>query len=150
MKIELYPDGPGGGSEEKRLTDVPPDWRTMSRLLRASASVEAATGVALIVVPSLVARMLLGAELSGVGIIVARLAGISLFSLGLACWPTTESTRAASSALLAYNLLVGLYLLYLGIRGEWVGVLLWPAALLHAAIALLLARLARGASYRTR
>src|SRR5271166_5696557 len=32
-------------------------------------------------------RMLLGAELSGEGIAVARVAGFGLFSLAVACWP---------------------------------------------------------------
>jgi hypothetical protein len=36
--------------------------------------------------------------------------------------------------------LVTCYLLYPGIRGEWVGPLLWPAVALHAVLTLLLAR----------
>jgi hypothetical protein len=39
-----------------------------------------------------------------------------------------------------YSLFVTLYLLYLGIRGDWVGPLLWPAVALHAVLTLLLAR----------
>jgi uncharacterized membrane protein len=39
-----------------------------------------------------------------------------------------------------YGLLVTLYLFYLGIQGEWVGPLLWPAVALHAVLTLLLAR----------
>ena len=42
--------------------------------------------------------------------------------------------------MLTYSALVTLYLLYLGIRGEWVGPLLWPAVVLHAVLTLLLAR----------
>jgi hypothetical protein len=42
--------------------------------------------------------------------------------------------------MLTYNVLATLYLLYLGIRGEWVGILLWPAVVLHAVLILLLAR----------
>jgi hypothetical protein len=58
----------------------------MNKPLAFAALAEAATGVALIVVPALVARLLLGAELSGVAVVVGRVAGISLLSLGLACW----------------------------------------------------------------
>ena len=47
---------------------------------------------------------------------------------------------AALSGMATYGLLVTLYLLYLGIRGEWVGPLLWPAVALHAVLTLLLAR----------
>ena len=40
--------------------------------------------------------------------------------------------------MLTYNLLATLYLLYLAIRGNWVGLLLWPAVVLHALIAIFL------------
>jgi hypothetical protein len=68
-------------------------------------------------------------------------AGIGLFSLGLACWPGTESARSALRAMLTYNLLATLYLLYVGIRGEWVGLLLWPVVVVHGALTFLLVRL---------
>jgi hypothetical protein len=42
--------------------------------------------------------------------------------------------------MLCYSLLVTLYLAYLGIRGEWVGVLLWPAVAIHAILTILLVR----------
>ena len=48
----------------------------MKKLLPLAAAVEVATGVALLVVPLLVGRLLLGAELAGVSIPVARVAGI--------------------------------------------------------------------------
>jgi hypothetical protein len=108
----------------------------MKNLLTLIAVGEAATGVALMVVPSLVARLLLGAELAGISLPLARVAGIALFALGVACWPG----RTAACGMLTYNALVTLYLLFLGIRGDWVGPLLWPAVVLHAVLALLLAR----------
>ena len=112
----------------------------MNRLLVFTALAEAATGLALIVVPSTVVRLLLGVEISGGALPVARVAGIALFSLGLACWPGTASTPAALCGMATYSLLATVYLLYLGSRGEWVGVLLWPAAVLHAVLTLLLGR----------
>ena len=42
--------------------------------------------------------------------------------------------------MLAYNALAAAFFAYLGIRGHWVGLLLWPAAGLHAVIAILLGR----------
>ena len=42
--------------------------------------------------------------------------------------------------MLTYSTLVTLYLSYLGVRGEWVGPLLWPAVVLHAVLTLLLGR----------
>jgi hypothetical protein len=57
----------------------------MEKLLPLAAVVEVATGVALLVVPLLVGRLLLGAELAGVSIPVARVAGIALIALGVGC-----------------------------------------------------------------
>jgi hypothetical protein len=106
-----------------------------------SAAIEIATGLALFAVPDLVARVLLGAELSDSGLAVARLAGCGLLSLGLACWPgRDEPTTQATRALFVYNLLAGLYLGYLRVGGGFVGFLLWPACALHIVFAILLAR----------
>jgi hypothetical protein len=87
----------------------------MNKLLALSAIIEAATGVALIADPPIVGRLLLGTELTGVTVAVGRVAGIGLFSLGVACWPGKEATRTALCAMLTYNLFVALYLLYLGV-----------------------------------
>src|SRR5438552_16945094 len=108
----------------------------MKKLLAVAAVAEAATGVALIVVPSLVVRLLLGAELTGVSIPVARVAGIALIALGVCCWPGST----ALCGMLTYGVLATLYLAYLGVNGEWVGSLLWPAVVLHAILTILLAR----------
>ena len=108
----------------------------MKKVLTLAAVAEAATGLALIVVPSLVVRLLFGAELTGVAIPVARVTGIALIALGVGCWPGST----AFCGMLTYGALATLYLLYLGIRGEWVGPLLWPAVVVHAALTVLLTR----------
>jgi hypothetical protein len=113
-------------------------------LLALAAVGEAATGVALLIVPSLVGRLLLGEALAGVAIPVARVTGIALIALGIACWPGNEAGGGPSRALpamLCYSLFATLYLAYLGMGGEWVGVLLWPAVALHAVLTVLLARM---------
>jgi len=106
------------------------------KLLAIAAIAEIATGLALLAVPPLVGRLLLGAELSGVSIPVARVTGIALLALGVACWPGAT----ALCGMLTYNALATLYLLYLGIGGNWVGPLLWPVVVLHAILTPLLAR----------
>ena len=111
----------------------------MKKPLVFAAVAEAAMGVALLVVPWLVGRLLLGAELTGVSIPVARVLGIALIGLGTACWPCASASRALCG-MLTYSALTMAYLLYLGIRGAWVGPLLWPAVVLHALLTLLLAR----------
>jgi hypothetical protein len=108
----------------------------MKKLLLLAAVSEAATGLAMLIVPSLVGRLLLGQDLAGVAIPVARVLGFALIALGIACWPG----RTALCGMLAYSVLATPYLFYLGIRGEWVGPLLWPAVAAHAVLTILLAR----------
>jgi hypothetical protein len=110
----------------------------MRRVLVLAAVGEAATGVALLIVPSLVGLLLLGEELTGIAIPVARVAGIALVALGLACFPAGEAGQGLSGMLI-YSLLVTLYFAYLMLGGEWVGSLLWPAAGFHAVLTVLLA-----------
>ena len=108
----------------------------MKKVLTVAAVLEVATGMALLIVPSLVGRLLFGAEFTGVANPVARVLGIALIALGVACWPGST----AFCGMLTYSALVTLYLLYLGIRGEWVGPLLWPVVVLHGILSVLLAR----------
>jgi hypothetical protein len=110
----------------------------MTRLLSFAAVAEALTGVALMAAPALVGRLLLGEDLAGIAIPVARVAGMALVALGVACFSAGEAGRGLSG-MLTYSLLVTLYLIYLGLDGEWVGSLLWPAAAIHAALTVLLA-----------
>jgi len=77
--------------------------------------------------------LLFGEELVGIAIPVARIAGIALVALGMACWP-----GHARVGMLAYSAAVTLYLAYLGLAGGLVGVLLWPAVVLHVIIIALL------------
>ena len=109
----------------------------MKWVLNFAAVGEAGTGLALLIVPSLVGRLLLGGELTGVAIPVARITGIALVALAVACFSAGEAGHGLSG-MLTYSLLATLYLVYLGINGEWVGSLLWPAAAIHAALTFLL------------
>ena len=107
----------------------------MKRVFIVAALGEAATGVALLIVPSLVGRLLLGEELSGVAIPVARVLGIALIALGAACWPGTPLI-----GMLTYSAAVTLYLAYVGFASGFTGILLWPAVVLHAILTALLTR----------
>jgi hypothetical protein len=107
----------------------------MNRALVATAVLEAATGLALVVVPSLVGQLLLGAELNGVAETVARVAGIALIALAIACWPGPPRV-----GMLTYGAAVTLYLGYLGLTGGSTGVALWPAVALHFVLTALLIR----------
>jgi hypothetical protein len=108
----------------------------MKKVLTIAAVLEVATGVALLIVPSLVGRLLFGEEFTGMVIPVARVLGIALLALGVGCWPGST----ALCGMLTYSALSTLYLLYLAIRGEWVGPLLWPVVALHGILTVLLGR----------
>jgi len=107
----------------------------MKKVLVLAAASEVATGLALLIVPSLIGQLLLGTELTGVSIPVARVAGIALIALGIACLP-----GLAMVGMLTYSALATAYLVYIAICGEWVGPLLWPAVILHVVLTALLTR----------
>lgn len=114
----------------------------MGRLgaLKLTAVGETATGVALLVAPSLVGRLLFGEDLEGTAVLVARVAGIALIGLGIACWPGPPLL-----GMFIYGAAVTLYLAYLGVIGAASGVLLWPVVVLHAVLtALMIAEFFRG------
>lgn len=106
----------------------------MKNVLIFAAAGEAATGLALLVAPSLVGQLLLGVKLTGVAVPVARVAGVALVALAIACWPGPPL-----AGMLTYSGAVTLYLAYLGFTGLS-GVLLWPAVILHLLLTALLMR----------
>jgi len=107
----------------------------MNRVLIYTAVAETATGLALLIVPSLVGQLLSGEQLTGIALPVARVAGIALIGLGVASWSGTPLV-----GMLTYGTLVTLYLAALGLGGDWGGVLLWPAVVVHAVLSFALAR----------
>jgi len=107
----------------------------MKLALALAAVGEAATGAALVIVPSLVGRLLLGEELTGIAIPVARVAGIALIALCIACWPGPPRV-----GMLTYVAVVALYLGYVGFAHGLTGVLLWPAVAVHVILTALLIR----------
>jgi len=107
----------------------------MKKVLVLAAVSEVATGAALLIVPSLVGRLLLGDELIGVAISVARVLGIALIGLGVACWP-----GAPRFGMVIYSAAVTLYLAYIGFAGGLNGILLWPVVVLHVILTALLMR----------
>jgi len=107
----------------------------MKRVLMFAASGESAVGLALLIVPSLVGQLLLGEEFTGIAIPVARVAGIALIALGIACWPGPPLV-----GMLTYCSVVTLYLAYLGFADGLTGILLWLAVGLHVVLTILLGR----------
>ena len=109
----------------------------MNTILMLAALAEAGTGVILLVYPSIIVHLLFDAEIAGAGVNMSRLAGIVLVGLGVACWPATDNRRAFQG-MVTYSVLAMLFLIYIGVRGEGVGLLLWPAVVVHAILIVLL------------
>ena len=110
--------------------------------LLTTASVEAGAGLCLLFLPVGVFAMLLGLERVSVeAIFVGRFAGAALLALGVACWVARDDTltpaqRGLLTGMLVYNAVASMLLAYAGVVLEMVGVLLWPAAALHAILAI--------------
>lgn len=107
----------------------------MSLALKITAAGEAATGLALLVAPAWVIELLLGGSASGVAVEVARVLGLALVALALACWPGPPRL-----GMLVYVVAAAVYLGALAASGAASGVLLWPAVLVRLALAALLVR----------
>ena len=113
----------------------------MKRLLTLTAIIEAFTGLALITMPSVVVRLLLGSLLdTSAAVTLGRVAGVALLALGVACWLAhcDEQSRAARglvAAMLLYNVATVAVLAFAGIGFGLHGAALWPAVVLHAVMA---------------
>ena len=111
------------------------------KLLIVTALVETATGLMLLVSPTLVVAFLLGASLDApAALVVGRMAGAALLSLGVACWLARDdgpnlALRGLVAAMLLYNCVAVAVLANAGAGVGLVGVLIWPAVALHAALA---------------
>ncbi len=70
------------------------------------------------------------------GIPLARLAGLGILALGIACLPSSNTApRRGVVSLLVFNVGVIILFTWVGVVTTVHGVLLWPAVILHAAIA---------------
>jgi len=112
----------------------------MQRKIAAfSSAVEFATGLVLVLDPAMVVQWLLGQQITDVATVLGRCLGVALLALGVACWPQglhITSGVQPLRGLLLYNALTALYLGYLAAIARMGGALIWPAVLLHAAVAL--------------
>ena len=109
--------------------------KAIKTVLFFAAIAEATTGLSLLTFPSLVGQLLLGEQLIGVAMPVARVSGIALIALGIACWPGPPLI-----GMLIYSSSITLYLAYFGFVEGSTGALLWPAVAIHLVLTILLGR----------
>jgi hypothetical protein len=102
-----------------------------------TAAIEAGAGLALLCLPSAAAKLLLGTPLQEpAACVVARVGGAGLLTVGVACWLArndmeSSAARGLITAMVIYNLLVAIVLAAAGLRSQPVGIILWPAVILH-------------------
>ena len=112
----------------------------MKRLLIVTAIIELGVGLALLCFPSATVTFLLGSGLdTPAAVALGRVAGAALFALGVACWlaqydAQSCAARGLVSAMVLYNLGATIILGVAGIQLRPIGIALWPAVVLHAAM----------------
>lgn len=111
-------------------------------LLKATGFLETTTGIALLAIPFTVVDLLLGVELdSPPAIVICRITGAALLSIGVACLLVmTGDCRKAKRGLIAglfmYNAAVPALLIHAALAYSMQGLALWPASGLHVALAI--------------
>jgi hypothetical protein len=109
--------------------------------LSVTALIEAATGLCLFVLPAVLFAILLALDhASDDAIFVGRLAGAALLAIGVASWKARVDGRTPAqlgllTGILVYNAAATVLLAYAGAVLKMAGVLLWPAAAVHAVLA---------------
>jgi hypothetical protein len=110
-------------------------------LLTLTAVLETGAGLALLAIPEFVVDLIMGSGVEGPpALAIARIAGAALFALGVACWFARGDQGSAAGlglakAMALYNLGVVLVLVAAGLQAGTVGILLWPAVIIHAGMA---------------
>jgi hypothetical protein len=109
-------------------------------LFVVTALIEAGTGLTLVLAPLAAVALVFGTRIeTAIEMALAALAGSALIALATDCWLARndeEDARSHLVAMLVYNIAAVAVLARAGLVSGLRGPLLWPAALLHAALAL--------------
>ena len=123
---------------------------TRNLFLIVIAAVEAATGLGLLLLPSVPFALLLGLESYSVdAFFVGRIAGAALLAIGVARWMARKDESNPSLlglliGILIYNTAVSILLVYAAAVLKMTGVMLWPTVAFHALLAVWGGLLLRG------
>lgn len=111
----------------------------MKNLLILTSLIELSLGIALVILPGEVIKLLFGNSETGSIIVLARFTGIVFVCFSIACFPSKNSSDLNISspvfrAMFLYNFLAAVYLGYMRFSENFDGVILLPAAILHSII----------------
>jgi len=112
----------------------------MKNFLIVTGIFEAVTGILLLISPSLPVSILFDSPVDNpVGLLIGRLAGAALLSLGVACWLVRNDEKSGATtgiviAMLVYNVVALALLTYAGLIVHLSGVGLWPAVFIHVVL----------------
>jgi hypothetical protein len=110
-------------------------------LFIVTAVLEVGTALLLLFVPAVPLAVLLGVEQAAPEtLLIARVAGVALLAIGVACWLARGDERSAAQVglligILIYDVGAAALLAYAGIGLGMTGLALWPAVAIHAALA---------------
>jgi hypothetical protein len=112
-----------------------------AHFLIATALLEAGTGLLLVTAPSVPLALLLGiGSAAPETLLVSRISGAALVAIGIACWRAQTDLQGAAvtgllSGALIYDLAASVLLTYASLILKMSGIAIWPAIILHAALA---------------
>jgi hypothetical protein len=110
-------------------------------LLLVTALIEVATGLSLMILPFIPFALLLDVSQPGrETIFIGRIAGAALFSIGSNSWLARGDKRSTALrgllvGVMIYDVLAAGLLVYAGLVLGMVGIVLWPAVVVHSALA---------------
>jgi hypothetical protein len=109
-------------------------------LLTLAAVLECLAGAALVLLPGVTIGLLLGVEPHNDGLMIARVGGVALFALGIACWWARADAGGAAlngtlNAIGLYNTGAGILLVVYAATGNAGGLITLLAGVLHLGLA---------------
>jgi len=119
----------------------------MKKIFILTALIESVTGLILLISPSFLTFVLLGSSPdSNAGLLLGRIAGTALLSLGIACWlarkdEKSEAVKGIAAALLLYNIVVAALLTYAGLSSGQSKLSLWLVVVVHLFLAIWLIKI---------
>jgi quinol-cytochrome oxidoreductase complex cytochrome b subunit len=119
---------------------------SMKNLLTVSALLELLAGLTILGFPSAALELLIGiTPEEPTALIIGRVCGAAILSLGVACWFARTDVQSPSSkglivSMLMYNIVVMAVLAYAGFGLGLHSMILWPAVAIHVLMALWCAR----------